>query len=66
MVLVYDVTELETFQHIESWINEALKKSEQDCKFALLGNKIDLGDLRVVTKEDVDVRTIQRVLTVTL
>ena len=51
IVLVYDITRRETFEHLENWIREV----EQYCtgglervKMILIGNKVDLQEERKV------------------
>jgi Ras-related protein Rab-1A len=50
-ILVYDVTRRETFDNLESWYNEA-KDVSPSISLILVGNKIDLVEDRVVTKEE--------------
>ncbi|KAL0486474.1 Ras-related protein Rab [Acrasis kona] len=55
VLLVYDITEPDTLQHLESWITEIRSKSEgKNIIFAVVGNKIDLGDMRSVTIEEAE------------
>ena len=50
-ILVYDITNLESFQFINSWL-EDIKKSGQENKYKILvGNKCDLKYKRKVTVE---------------
>jgi small GTP-binding protein len=50
-ILVYDVTRRETFDNLESWYKEA-KDVTPSISLILVGNKIDLVEDRVVTKEE--------------
>ncbi len=50
-ILVYDVTRRETFDNLESWYKEA-KDVTPSISLILVGNKIDLIEDRVVTKEE--------------
>jgi len=50
-ILVYDVTRRETFDNLESWYSEA-KDVSPSISLILVGNKIDLVEDRVVTKEE--------------
>jgi small GTP-binding protein len=50
-ILVYDVTRKETFDNLESWHNEARDVSPS-ISLILVGNKIDLVEDRVITKEE--------------
>ena len=49
-MLVYDITNHETFENIELWLKE-LKKYAGDVPFILVGNKIDLQDNRLISEE---------------
>ncbi|MHC1592100.1 MAG: Rab family GTPase [Candidatus Helarchaeales archaeon] len=49
-LLVYDITNHETFENIELWLKE-LKKYAGDVPFILVGNKIDLQDNRLISEE---------------
>ena len=51
-LLVYDVTRRETFNHLESWLDDARKHANRNMTFMLIGNKSDLADRRVVSKEE--------------
>ena len=45
-ILVYDVTNINTFKHLDVWLNEfknQLGKLPTDFPFCVLGNKIDLA-----------------------
>ena len=49
--MVYDVTKLETFEHIQDWLKEVNKYSpENTCKL-LIGNKSDREDKQVTTEQ---------------
>jgi small GTP-binding protein len=47
-VLVYDITNTETFSKLTSWINDAKALSSQDISMIVLGNKNDLAEARAV------------------
>ena len=49
-ILVYDVTRKDTFDNIKSWHNEA-KDVSPTISLILVGNKIDLTENRVISKE---------------
>ncbi|XP_060063030.1 uncharacterized protein LOC132543532 [Ylistrum balloti] len=49
IMLVYDVTDMESFQHVESWIQEVVKYGGSENTLILVGNKSDLTSKRVVT-----------------
>ena len=47
--IVYDITEKETFEHIEYWIKECKKVAPETILFVLIGNKSDLNNKREIT-----------------
>ena len=51
-LLVYDITRRETFNHIESWLNEVKTHGAKDTVCVLVGNKKDLEESRKVTFEE--------------
>jgi small GTP-binding protein len=52
IVLVYDVTEKETFDQVSEWIEEIYKHTNQDrIGIVLVANKIDLEPKKVSTEE---------------
>ena len=53
-VIVYDITQPESFTGAKNWIEEIKRKGNPDCIIALLGNKIDLDKHRKVTQKEVD------------
>lgn len=52
ILLVYDVTNMETFANVEKWINEIYKFVPQDIPILLIGNKIDLESIRVISTNE--------------
>ena len=52
ILLVYDVTNKESFDSIPKWFSEVLDVKNDEAVFALIGNKIDLIDNRQVTYEE--------------
>ena len=50
--VVYDITERETFNNLEIWINECKKVAPETIIFVLIGNKSDLKDNRQVSYEE--------------
>ena len=52
IILVYDITRKESFNHIPDWINGLTNVNFDNVIFALVGNKIDLDDKREVNKEE--------------
>ena len=51
ILVVYDITNRDTFTHTEHWVNETKDLKRDDAIFVLVGNKIDLEENRVVTKK---------------
>ena len=52
VLLVYDVTNVKSFNDIDGWVNDAkTNNTDKTIHFVLIGNKIDLNDNRKVTKE---------------
>ena len=53
IIFVYDITNETSFKAINTWIKLA-EDQEQDFQAILVGNKIDLEDLRQITKDEVN------------
>ncbi|KAH0626232.1 hypothetical protein JD844_001077 [Phrynosoma platyrhinos] len=51
-LLVYDITRRETFNHLNSWLEDARQQSSAHMVIMLIGNKSDLEDRRAVQKEE--------------
>lgn len=51
-LLVYDVTDRRSFEHIVKWLREVEQFADEDCLVMLVGNKIDLDDKRAVQLMD--------------
>jgi small GTP-binding protein len=51
--IVFDLTNKETYEHLENWITE-LKKFAGDIPFIIIGNKNDLKDKRKISKEEIE------------
>lgn len=50
-VVVYDVTNLDSFKHVEHWIEEVRKERRNDVLIMLVGNKSDLRN-RAVSQDE--------------
>ena len=50
-IIVYDITNEDSFNNVESWMNDVVKKGQKDMQFLLLGNKKDLVNDRLVSEE---------------
>ncbi|MCQ2819016.1 MAG: GTP-binding protein [archaeon] len=53
-MMVYAIDNLDSFDHISSWLNEIKTQSNPDVKVFLIGNKSDLENKRKVPKELAD------------
>eukprot|EP00750_Incisomonas_marina_P007953 INCI15103.1.p2 GENE.INCI15103.1~~INCI15103.1.p2 ORF type:complete len:210 (-),score=46.43 INCI15103.1:1443-2072(-) len=52
IIMVYDVTRPESFDHVQDWLNEVNRYANQGlCKKLLIGNKCDRSDRKVSTEE---------------
>ncbi len=51
-LLVYDITDTESFVKVKAWIKELHKFMEEDAIIVTVGNKIDLNKLRVITPQE--------------
>lgn len=51
-LLVYDVTDRNSFNHIPMWLKEVEDNAEKDCLIMLVGNKMDLTEQRTVFVRD--------------
>jgi Ras-related protein Rab-1A len=52
---VFDLTERDTFEHVEKWLEEINKFAKENVMRFLIGNKSDLVDKRKVSYEEVRV-----------
>ena len=50
-LLVYSIENKNSFKNLESWINEVKTNGNPDINLFLIGNKVDLEDERVISKE---------------
>ncbi|KAJ2706544.1 GTP-binding protein of the rab/ypt [Coemansia sp. IMI 203386] len=51
-VVVYDITQTESFGKAKSWVQELKRQAKSDIVIALAGNKTDLAGRRTVSKEE--------------
>ena len=51
-VLVYDISNRETFDHISNWVEDCMAQSPKTVFMILVGNKSDLKEYRQVTFEE--------------
>lgn len=52
IILTYDITDRESFNNINSWLSEIKKHAGANVVKFLIGNKCDLEEERVVSKEE--------------
>ena len=52
IVLVYDITNKESFFELDYWVDTVFKKTDPEIFFILVGNKSDLFEKEVITEED--------------
>ena len=50
---VFDLTRIDTFNHIESWVSEAAGVAKPNAVVAIVGNKSDMEENRQVTLSEV-------------
>ena len=54
VILVFDITNKESFDLLETWMNELRENNKVDVSKVLIGNKSDLQEKREVTKEEAE------------
>ncbi|MFX1598447.1 MAG: Rab family GTPase [Promethearchaeota archaeon] len=52
--IVFDLTRAQTFQNLGNWVDELKRFVESPVSTVIVGNKVDLEDLRDVRKEDAE------------
>jgi small GTP-binding protein len=52
VLLVYDITNRPSFDHLPEWLEMCKEKVLETTKFVIVGNKCDLADNRAVLQED--------------
>jgi len=52
IILIYDVTLIESFQNVKNWIKQIKEEVTDKVSIILVGNKIDMENQRVVSKEE--------------
>ena len=50
-MVVYDITKEESFEHIKTWLNDCKELAPRTVLLVLIGNKTDLEEQRVISKE---------------
>lgn len=51
IIVVYDVTDQESFNNVKQWLNEIDRYASENVNKLLVGNKSDLSDKKVVSSE---------------
>ena len=52
ILLVYDITNKDSFENVNKWAKEIRDKSEDSIPIVLIGNKLDLEEKRCINKEE--------------
>ena len=50
-MLVYDITQDKSFENISKWLRNIEEHANEDVEKMILGNKYDMEDKRVVSRE---------------
>ena len=50
-MLVYDITQDKSFENISKWLRNIEEHANEDVEKMILGNKCDMEDKRVVSRE---------------
>jgi len=50
-ILVYDITDANSFERVQNWVKELRKMLGNDVVLAIVGNKLDLERNRIVNKQ---------------
>ncbi|XP_071722280.1 GTP-binding protein YPTM2-like [Rutidosis leptorrhynchoides] len=58
IIVVYDVTDQESFNNVKQWLNEIDRYASENVNKLLVGNKCDLTANKVVSTETAQVKTI--------
>ena len=58
-MVVYDITCRKSFENIQNWLQDVHDQSPETVLIALIGNKIDLEDKRIVSTEEGEEYAIQ-------
>jgi Ras-related protein Rab-6A len=51
-IVIYDITNRQSFQSVAKWIDDARNLREDECLIVLAGNKCDLNSHRQVSTEE--------------
>ena len=53
--LIYYIYSQKSFEDVERWIKDLIENSSPDIKIFLIGNKCDLEDERIISKEKAEI-----------
>ena len=53
-VLVFDITDRETFNNLDYWLQQLRDNSNEQVQVCLMANKCDLADERTVSTEEIE------------
>ena len=59
VIIVYDITDKNSFSHIKDWIDEVGKYTDNDPIKIIIGNKCDLNNERQVNENDIKIMSEQ-------
>ena len=59
VIIVYDITDKNSFSHIKDWIDEVGKYTDNDPIKIIIGNKCDLNKERQVNENDIKIMSEQ-------
>ena len=51
VILVYDLTNIKSFENIEQWYNELMTYADKKVNILLVGNKLDQDHIRCIKKK---------------
>ena len=52
IILIYDVTNIQTFENVKSWVNQIREEASTNVIIYIAANKIDMEEERKVSKEE--------------
>ena len=55
VILVYDITNLKSYESLTRWIDDINYYCSQDTQIIISGNKIDLGHIRTISYNEVNI-----------
>ena len=52
MIIAFDLTNTESFENVKTWMNSIYKHADPNIAKVLVGNKVDLENERVISKQE--------------